>query len=648
MQTFANQAAREELIGKKFPVLDHGHIVLVDVMGDDPAIVAAARTSYQQGTKKVSDDRTLLRYLFRHRHCYDIETEVLSRIDGEISFRPWEAVHCAWANQIQLDLGIWDPETESLCYERPEYCTSDDFSGQLYQVDHGGVSLAVTPEHSMWVQLKSWDPDKKHTEWSNRWELVPAQTLGDRSMVRYSKVAPFKSGDTWNGGKFPPCDNVAALLQLIGFFIGDGTHPGTRANGIEFHLRKRRKIGYLRCLGVELGWEVAELANDHYVVRAPSLGHCFKEFFEENGDKQVPQWLLALGAEQAESVLIGLRNSDGSQKRGAWAYATSVRKVAEAVQLLALHAGEAAHICHKHCGMHEVMFLSRMRMPVVNQSRRNTALVPYNGPVFCAKTRTGVLVVRRNGKIVLSGNSTPFEACCVKLHVKLPIFVERQWVRHRAAGFNEVSARYSVLPEEFYIPEPDVICEQSGTNKQGRGDTAAETVASHFRDKVACDGHNAFITYHEAIEKGLAREISRISLPLGTYTEKVWWCNLRMLLHFLGLRMDKHAQWEVRQYANIIGNEIVAKLFPDTFKAFEDYHLNALTLSAPEIAVLRLLFLGDTTELSTYPFKEREHNEFTEKLERLGLAQVIKDAQRLLAAQAIEKAAAEGLTVPTS
>lgn len=225
-------------------------------------------------------------------------------------------------------------------------------------------------------------------------------------------------------------------------------------------------------------------------------------------------------------------------------------------------------------------------------------------------------------------HATPFEACCVKLHVKLPIFVERQWVRHRAAGFNEVSARYSVLPEEFYIPEPDVVCEQSGTNKQGRGDAAAETVASHFRDKVACDGHNSFITYHEAIEKGLAREISRISLPLGTYTEKVWWCNLRMLLHFLGLRMDSHAQWEVRQYANIIGNELVAKLFPDTFGAFEDYQLNALTLSAPEIQFIRNLLLGEPVEAK---LSDRELKETETKLQRLGISKLLEDAVKAVA-----------------
>lgn len=228
-------------------------------------------------------------------------------------------------------------------------------------------------------------------------------------------------------------------------------------------------------------------------------------------------------------------------------------------------------------------------------------------------------------------HATPFEAGYLKFHVKLPIFVERQWVRHRAAGLNEVSARYSVLPEETYLPEASAICEQSGSNKQGRGESM-EQYADDFQ--VGCRNvtRAAFATYRSDLEQGVARELARINLPLGTYTEKVWWCNLRNLLHFLGLRMDSHAQWEIRQYANIIGNEIVAKLFPWTWEAFRDYRLNGMHLSALEVNAIPLIAVAENTTSAIHEYfkdaggNKREADEAMEKFKRLGLIKETENA----------------------
>jgi len=182
-------------------------------------------------------------------------------------------------------------------------------------------------------------------------------------------------------------------------------------------------------------------------------------------------------------------------------------------------------------------------------------------------------------------HSTPFEACNIKLHVKLPIFVERQWVRHRASWLNEMSARYQPLPSEYYVPELDRVQLQSTDNRQGSGDALDPGVAGMYLQILGDDQHDAHSVYQQHLGNGVSREIARIGLPLGTYTEKIWGTSLRMLLHFLGLRKHEHAQWEIRQFADIIW-QIVEDWAPLTAEAFDDYTLGAHTFSRQEMACL--------------------------------------------------------------
>lgn len=186
-------------------------------------------------------------------------------------------------------------------------------------------------------------------------------------------------------------------------------------------------------------------------------------------------------------------------------------------------------------------------------------------------------------------HTSPFEMVEIKLRVKLPIFVERQWVRHRMASLNEVSARYSELPEEFYVPEPEQVCVQSATNKQGRAEPVDSERAERFRDGLDNHSSTAFLRYQDALADGVARETARIGLPLGTYTEKVWKIDGHNLLHFLALRLDTHAQWEIRQYAEALA-EIVKVWLPLTWEAFVDYRLEAASFSRMELFVVRSLF----------------------------------------------------------
>jgi len=239
-------------------------------------------------------------------------------------------------------------------------------------------------------------------------------------------------------------------------------------------------------------------------------------------------------------------------------------------------------------------------------------------------------------------HTSPFESCQIKLHIKLPIFVERQWARHRTAGWNEVSARYSELPEEFYIPEESDVCEQSSTNRQGRGEALSSEQAGEFCQSVSDLAVSCFDQYHKDLETGVARELARINLPLGTYTEKVWWISLHNILHFLGLRMDSHAQQEIREYATIIGEQIIAPLFPEVWQAFVDYRLNGTFLTGLDKKVLKELLLLSHSEGMCIPMSledvgevlrliqdhvpeewkkpaSREAKEFTAKLESMGI-----------------------------
>ena len=201
-------------------------------------------------------------------------------------------------------------------------------------------------------------------------------------------------------------------------------------------------------------------------------------------------------------------------------------------------------------------------------------------------------------------HTTPFEMCEIKLHVKLPIFVARQWIRHRTASVNEYSARYSILDREFYIPDAEVISTQSNSNRQGRGEQLSAIDADRVQNLLREDAHRAHNHYEELLNEnslgetldtertGLARELARINLSLNYYTQWYWKIDLHNLLNFLALRADAHAQYEIRVYAEAILDEIVKRWTPLTYEAFCDYRLNALTLSAQALTVVRSLVAG--------------------------------------------------------
>ena len=227
-------------------------------------------------------------------------------------------------------------------------------------------------------------------------------------------------------------------------------------------------------------------------------------------------------------------------------------------------------------------------------------------------------------------HTSPFEMCEIKFHIKLPIFVARQWIRHRTANVNEYSARYSVLDREFYVPDeaflrrqreerrrpptqlsllgeeeavlPEATAAQSTVNKQGREGVLDAAEAARVIREIHQISQRAFTCYDKLLgdeeHPGIARELARIVLPLNTYTQWYWKIDLHNLLHFLELRIDPHAQYEIRAYARVI-LDIVRRWVPLTAAAFEEYRLGAATLSAKALAVLRRMLAGEQVSRET-------------------------------------------------
>jgi thymidylate synthase (FAD) len=215
-------------------------------------------------------------------------------------------------------------------------------------------------------------------------------------------------------------------------------------------------------------------------------------------------------------------------------------------------------------------------------------------------------------------HSTPFEMCEIKYHVKLPIFVARQWIRHRTANVNEYSARYSILDKEFYIPAPEHLAAQSSDNRQGRGAVLEGEDAARVLSLLRQDAEQTYAHYEEMLDEngaGLARELARMNLTLNTYTQWYWKSDLHNLFHFLRLRADAHAQYEIRVYAEAM-LETVKAWVPLCHAAFTDYRLGAVTFSAKMLDILRRMLAGEAVEQRDSGLSKREWAEMMAALGR--------------------------------
>ena len=226
-------------------------------------------------------------------------------------------------------------------------------------------------------------------------------------------------------------------------------------------------------------------------------------------------------------------------------------------------------------------------------------------------------------------HTTPFEMCEIKYHVKLPIFVARQWIRHRTANVNEYSARYSILDNEFYLPAPEHLAVQSTSNRQGRGDSLPPAEAARVLDLLREDSLRAYRDYAYMLNEdeggktvdesrsGLARELARMNLSLNFYTQWYWKTDLHNLLHFLSLRADAHAQYEIRVYADAM-IETLERWVPLVAEAFRQYRIGGALLSANALTVVKKMLAGESVDQPASGMSKREWSELMQVLGRTG------------------------------
>ena len=217
-------------------------------------------------------------------------------------------------------------------------------------------------------------------------------------------------------------------------------------------------------------------------------------------------------------------------------------------------------------------------------------------------------------------HSTPFEMCEIKYHIKLPIFIARQWIRHRTANVNEYSARYSILDKEFYLPSQENLAAQSKNNRQGRGEVLTGDQAEEVLNLLKSDAERTYDNYQTMLNErydgsvidekksGLARELARMNLTLNTYTQWYWKTDLLNLMNFLRLRADSHAQFEIRAYADVM-LDTLKKWVPITFEAFMDYRVGGTEVSSKGKAVLKDLISGKDVDIENSGLSKREWNE---------------------------------------
>ena len=260
--------------------------------------------------------------------------------------------------------------------------------------------------------------------------------------------------------------------------------------------------------------------------------------------------------------------------------------------------------------IHQLGFVKLLDVMGDDEEVENSARISY-GEVTRKVNQTRNLI----RYLMRHKHTSPFEMCEVKFHLKLPIFIMRQLVRHRTANLNEYSGRYSVMSNEFYLPEGDYLAKQSTTNNQGRGEVLEQQGLLQFEFNRIYDG--ASMAYQVLLEHELSREVARALLPVANYTECIWKIDLHNFFHFVKLRSDSHAQREIRDYADAM-YELVKPNFPICCEAFEDYIQGATTFSKQEMHMIKEVLEGADAKAALtrvcYPLGKRETKEFLEKL----------------------------------
>lgn len=554
----------DSILGHSFPVLDHGFVRCISYMGNDEAIVQAARVSYGTGTKKDSPNEGLIRYLMRHHHSTPFEM----CLSGDT---------------------------------RVPHFSPDGVTVKTYTMKELADAFEQGGRENSWVKLLKIRTVNPKTGVVTATKIKRAWKTGTQAVYEIVTKAPFVRrlkvtsnhrimtpngfntiDDGLTSGSSVMLNGLPATADDIIAEIVDRRAKGQSLKTVAEALnvskslvykyapgRAKRKTGYLR---VEAGNHVDPRA---IARRVKELTTCEALSCQEMAD-------------HVHHVDENPHNNDLSNLMG----------------LCTKHHKHAHHIS---------------RLEVAVEGEIDT--ITYIGieDVYDLETEDDNHTFVAEGIVVHN--------CSLKLHVKLPVFVARQWVRHRTAHINEYSARYSILDREFYIPSPEDIHAQSATNNQGRGEALKSAQAIHAHrllDQASEEAYGDYEHLHQTGEYtdkqgaklaglGVAREIARIVLPTNIYTQWYWKIDLHNLFHFLRLRADSHAQYEIRVYADVIF-DMVRHWVPLAAKAFEDYRMNAKTFSAQEMELIRDLLENSENPRTDTGLSDREYKEFLQKI----------------------------------
>jgi thymidylate synthase (FAD) len=551
------------------PVLDHGFVRLDDAMATDLSVANAARVSFARRKEEMDDsDAGLIRFLMRERHgCYDDATDVLTA-DG---WKPWTTI-------TGEELFATRSHHGHLEYQPALRLVRKEYKGHMIGFGGTSIDLLVTPDHRVLTSTMTTQAGRTRPAFS----LQAAHSVlwrPHRHLSTATWTAPAPRLLRFDGQWMP----AAPLLRLVGLFIGDGNLPPS--NHIQFNIRKRREIECLERACHDVGLELKHW-GDHYAIPVGTeLRGLFADCYVDR-EKAIPRTLLELGAPLLAALYEGLLNSDGSThvrpgRRDRETYTTTSRRLADGVQEVALKLGRSASIRPQRSSPGDGHFGSKPRWRVTIYQPRNSrpalcrtreqaeshmGIERYDGTIHCVEVPNRTLYVRRNGYPVWCGN-TPFEHNAFRFHIRCPIFVAREWMRHRISSFNEFSLRYARATEDFYVPAADDVRSQVGKPGAYSFEPVDDELAEETRAELQQVYEAAFATYERLVERGVARELARAVLPVGAYTEFYWTVNARSLMNFVSLRAAEAAQREIRRYADAC-ERFFAERMPVTHAAF--------------------------------------------------------------------------------
>lgn len=539
-------------------VLDKGYVRLVDHMGDDLSAVNAARVSYDKESDVLSSrDEKLLTFLLREGHtCYDEKTEVFT----DRGWMPWREV----CDETYLAAVR---EDGSFSYEKPVRLVAEHYIGEMAHLDHRDASMMVTPNHRLFVS-------KRGHQGFGDYQTVMAKDLGTTGEYRLLSSATltetFVVRDNASREKYPPTTIGGGSYHegwLLGFFLGDGHRASV--NRVTFNLRKESKISALRAALDEVDPDNYTV-SDNGVIRWENSDPMFEG---EAKTKRIPAECFDLSLEYRRGIFAGLLESDGSAKRSAWSFGSSSEGLVDDFQRLGTTIGEYVKLNKEQNGLSKAMVLSRSTTPRFHASEIEWVL--YDGLVYCAEVSTGLLLVRRNNTVHVSGNS-PFRHAAVCYEVYAPLFVARQWWKYAVAsthiddqnGWNESSRRYITEEPVFHIPGVGEWRMKPENSKQGSGDFFGQGMGAYFSKRLGEVIDISLREYESALQMGVAPEQARLFLAAyGMYVRWRWTTSVQGLLHFLSQRLNHDAQKEIQQYAQAV-HDLTQPLFPVTFQAF--------------------------------------------------------------------------------